>query len=83
MIVCAAGDDLTLLLRERWECVELDPIAGRIWALLAQPRTTTELVALLCAEYDVPAERCQAEIESLLTSLFEAGALECAGRPEP
>jgi hypothetical protein len=64
-----------LLVRGAWETVALDPICTRVWELLSEPRTTSELVASLVLDFDVTPERCHADLEPALVALGEVGAL--------
>lgn len=54
----------------------LGEVGGRIWELLEEPATVAALVGKLTAEYDVPAEKCRADIEPFLNKLLERGLLE-------
>ncbi len=74
-MVCAAEDEVRLLVRDAWEVLELDAISARIWGLLARPRTTDELVHLLVREFDVTPAQCSTDLESMLEVLRQAGAL--------
>ena len=59
----------------------LNEVGGRIWALLEQGRTSEEISAALCTEYDVTAEEARRDVASFLASLAEAGAVEQEKRP--
>ena len=54
----------------------LGQVGGRIWELLEEPCSLTELVRKLTAEYDVSAEQCRADIAPFLDTLLERGLLE-------
>ena len=49
----------------------LDAIAARIWALLEQPLSVSELVNILTQEFDVDAEQCRKDLEPFLAKLQE------------
>lgn len=49
----------------------LDPIAGRIWELLEQPRSFDELVSLLLEEYEVDETTCRRETMEFLREMAE------------
>ena len=53
----------------------LGDVGGRIWELLEEPMTVSELVQKLTAEYDVSAETCRADILPFLNTLLERGLL--------
>lgn len=53
----------------------LGEVGGRIWTLLENPMKLGQLVACLTAEYDVPAEKCMADVKPFLKSLAVKGLL--------
>jgi hypothetical protein len=54
----------------------LNPIGARIWELIQEPKGTKEVVQALLQEYDVEAERCEADVMQLLHDLSEHGLIE-------
>lgn len=42
---------------------------SRVWELIEEPRAVSEVVARLLGEFDVPRERCEAEVLSFLNAL--------------
>ncbi len=54
----------------------LNSIGARVWRLIQQPRTISELRDTVVAEYEVDAATCERDLLSLLTDLAEAGLLE-------
>jgi len=54
----------------------LNSIGGRIWALIHQPKTVSELRDILLQEYDVDKERCTDELLALLQDLVSRGLIE-------
>jgi hypothetical protein len=67
----------TVLLDSRSEqFFALDQTAGRIWSLVAQPRTLTEIVADLGAEFDVPEAELAADVDAFLTEMSRAKLVE-------
>jgi PqqD family protein of HPr-rel-A system len=53
----------------------LNPVAARIWELLAEPTDEERLVAALLEEFEVTPEACRAEVAAFLASLRERGLL--------
>lgn len=47
----------------------LDRVGARIWALLQEPRTVTQIRDLILEEYDVDPERCESDLLKLLEDL--------------
>ncbi|KYO50464.1 PqqD family peptide modification chaperone [Tistrella mobilis] len=75
-VSAVTGDGETLLLNLStglWH--GLDPIAARIWEMLAEPMDADGLVARLVAEYEVTPETCRAEIIPLLDRMRARGLL--------
>jgi hypothetical protein len=54
----------------------LENVGARTWELLRQPRTVAELRDALVTEYEVDPDRCEADLQSLLSELTEAGLIE-------
>jgi hypothetical protein len=82
----ARGDVLRAAERQVWtdlggEIAILDLTAGqyfgvagvgaRVWELLQEPRTLTELCSTIVAEYDVSAAACEADVSEFLESLID------------
>lgn len=55
----------------------LGEVGGRIWELLDQPTSVSDLVKKLTEEYDVSAEQCMADTTPFLQMLISRGMLEC------
>jgi hypothetical protein len=53
----------------------LNDVAGRIWELLATPRSMADIVAELAAEYDVKPERLISDVLTLTERLVELSLL--------
>lgn len=62
--------DLVLLTAD-FSYVGLDPVAKRVWELLAEPRTLVQLVAMLTDEFDVDRTECRRDITPFLVDLAE------------
>lgn len=61
----------------------LDGVGARIWELIQEPRTVAFLSQTICDEYDVEADRCANDIETLLTDLSERGLIEISPAAKP
>lgn len=53
----------------------LNPVAARIWELLADPVDETELVARLVEEFVVTPEACRREVDAFIAELRERGLI--------
>ena len=75
-VFTAPVDDTALVLNTETGLYHgLNPVASRIWDLLATPIEADELVALLVAEFDVTPSVCGVELDSFLAGLRERGLL--------
>jgi hypothetical protein len=58
---------------ERGMCYGLNAIGTRIWALIAEPRSISDLCAQLRQEVDVDEEECRRDVVDLLEELRTEG----------
>lgn len=49
----------------------LDEIGSRIWSLIEQPRSVSELCDILLGEFDVEREQCERDVFAFLNKLAE------------
>lgn len=54
----------------------LDAVGSRIWQLIDRPRRVSDLCAILGAEFEVDAERCEREVIEFLEELAREGLIE-------
>lgn len=57
----------------------LPGVGSRIWSLLRAPVRVSEICAAITSEYDVSAERCEADTIHFLRQLLEKGLIEVQG----
>lgn len=67
------GDELVLLDFQSGMYYGLDPIAVRVWELIAAQHPLGEIVETMLAEYDVPRETLEGDIDALLEELERRG----------
>jgi len=82
VITCSAEDEVSLLVRETWGMVHLNPTAQRLWELLQQPMATEAVVERLVREFDIDPGQCRADVVPALLELRAAGAVE-GGSEDP
>ena len=73
LLTAEVDGELMAMSIERGTCYGLNPVATRIWALLAEPRTVDDLCASLVGEYEVDAVQCRDEVITLLGELRAEG----------
>jgi hypothetical protein len=54
----------------------MNPVGGRIWSLISQPRRVGEIRDTLLNEYDIEPERCMQEVLALLKELLDQGLVQ-------
>ena len=54
----------------------LDPVGTRVWELLAETRTFSELCGLMLAEFDVAEDRLRQDLTNLVGDLHRNGLVE-------
>lgn len=71
-IVSSSMDSDTVMMSiEMGEYYGTNPVGGRIWDLLEQPRTPAGICDILMEEYNVPAETCRRDVLEFIGQLFE------------
>ena len=70
---CRLTDEVVILGLKDGVYYGLNPVAARVWELVRQPRTVSEILAILLDEYDVEAERCEGDLLVLLRELASRG----------
>jgi hypothetical protein len=87
--VVAAGDllttefanELVILNLRDGVYYSLEEVGARVWMMLREPVAVRELCAAIVREYDVAADRCEADVRSLLASLIAHGLAELRATP--
>lgn len=68
-------DGVMLLNVEAGRYHSLDPVASRIWEMLAEPTDEDSLVSRLLGEFDVTPEQCRRDVKAFLAQLRARGML--------
>ena len=55
---------------------ELKEVGTRIWNLIQQPRSVQSILDILVEEYEVDAERCEADLLALADDLAKHGLIQ-------
>lgn len=75
ILAVAQSDAMVLMDVASGRYFTLNDVAGRIWGLLATPRSMADVVAELAAEYDVMPERLIPDVQALTERLVELSLL--------
>jgi hypothetical protein len=74
-VSCDLGGETVLLGLADGVYYGLNTVAARIWELLRQPQTATQLRDAIVREFDVSAARCAHDLDSFLVKLRERALL--------
>lgn len=70
------GGEVVALDVAKGACYGLDPVASRVWSLMAAPIGVDALCASLVADYEVDIDTCRADVLELLESLAAEGLIQ-------
>lgn len=66
LLAADVGDELVALDADAGHCYGFNSVAASVWRQLDRPRSFDQLKAALMDEYDVPEDRCVADLSELL-----------------
>ncbi|GAB3430704.1 lasso peptide biosynthesis PqqD family chaperone [Massilia solisilvae] len=73
-LVAADMDGETVMMSiARGEYFGLNTVGSRIWELLAEPATVSDLVTRICAEFNVDRATCSADLAAFTKDLLDNG----------
>ena len=75
VIDCDIGGERALLHLKTNTYFTLNATASEVWPALSEPRSVDEIVTLVTERFDVSAERCRPDIETLIAQMVEAHIL--------
>ena len=75
-ISSAMGAEQAILQLDSGKYFGLNPVGSRVWQLAAEPRQVSEILTVLLAEYEVPADLCRTDLLALFGKLRAAGLIE-------
>jgi hypothetical protein len=78
-VSCALGEESAILNLKNSVYYGMNPVGARVWNLLKQPTSVTELRNALLEEYEVDATRCGDDLLALLETMRSQGLIEVRG----
>ncbi|HKS82435.1 MAG TPA: PqqD family peptide modification chaperone [Candidatus Acidoferrales bacterium] len=75
-VSCPLDDESAILNLKNSVYYGVNAVGTRVWNLLQQPRSVSELRDALLEEYDVEAERCEQDLLDLLEKMRVEGLIE-------
>lgn len=70
LVAANMDGELVMMSIERGEYFGIGGVGTRLWELLAEPTTIEQLVAAICAEYDIDESTCQTDIIAFIEQLL-------------
>lgn len=78
VLFTSLGDELVLMSAEHGAYFSLNAVGSRIWEHLAEPISQAQLCDALLREFNVPRERCEAEVSTFVGRLLASGLITIA-----
>ena len=78
-VSCHLGEESAILNLKNSVYYGMNPVGARVWDLLKQPKSVTELRNALLEEYEVDAARCGDDLLALLETMRSEGLIEVHG----
>lgn len=75
-VACSLGDEAAILNLKNTTYYGLNPVGTRVWNLVQQSRSVSEIHNALIEEYDVEAKQCERDLLDLLENMREQGLIE-------
>lgn len=66
------GEEIAILHPDSGLYFGLNEVGARVWELLQEPASLQAVAARLVEEYEVPLERCEADVQALAIRLLDA-----------
>jgi hypothetical protein len=70
-LYAVAGEELVMMSAAEGNYYGLDPVGRRLWEIIDQPRTVSDICAELLMDYHVSTATCEAEMLAFLKELVE------------
>ena len=68
--------EVVILNLESGKYYSLGAVGATVWKMIQEPKTVGAVKEAILNTYDVTSERCEADLQALLTSLQTAGVVE-------
>ncbi|MGH9560222.1 MAG: PqqD family protein [Terracidiphilus sp.] len=75
-VSCNLGDEAAILNLKNTIYYGLNPVGTRVWNLVQQSRSVSDIRDALLEEYDVEAAQCERDLLGLLEQMKEQGLIE-------
>jgi hypothetical protein len=72
-VACTVSGEVVILHLEEGVYYGLNEVGTRVWELVQQPRSVSEIVDAIVAEFEVERQRCSSDVGELVQALAERG----------
>jgi hypothetical protein len=79
-VSCPLGEESAILNLKNSVYYGMNPVGARVWNLLQQPRSVSEIRDALLDEYEVAADKCEHDLLELLEKMRIEGLVEVRDR---
>ena len=80
-VSCDLAGDTAILDLKSGEYYGLNPVGARIWDLIQESRSVTDVLNIIVDEYDVEAESCERDLLALIAELQGKGLIVVKDAP--
>ena len=77
-VSCDLNGEAAILQLDQAVYFGLKGVGAHVWARLEQPQSIADLRRSVCAEFEIEASRCEADLLDFLSELQRAGLVEIA-----
>ena len=75
------GDEVVILSNQTSRYLGLDGVGARVWELIAEPKSITEILDTLGNEYDVNEDKLASDVQGFIYELHEKQLIQIEGTP--
>ncbi|NBB78332.1 MAG: lasso peptide biosynthesis PqqD family chaperone [Verrucomicrobia bacterium] len=72
-VAATIDGDVVMLSVDKGEYFSTSGVGARIWEMMAEPISLSELAHALCNEYEVDEQKCLSDVQSFVQRLNELG----------
>lgn len=76
ILTAVVDDEIVMMSADQGQYFGLSSIGTYIWNITEDPVQVEALIAMLCQEYDVAVETCEADTLPFLNSMVDAGLMK-------
>ena len=80
-VSCDLAGETAILDLKSGQYYGLNPVGTRIWELIQESRSVTEVLSIILDEYDVEAQACERDLIAVIEELHGKGLLEVKDEP--